>query len=201
MPLSVAEYVPQTTKTRRPLIIWLIACTTAVWLLLMIFGAPLAAATDHATLAQTIYRPFGTLCHQLPERSFFIAGHKLAVCARCTGLYAGFGLVLMFYPLLRPLRSVSLPNPKWLFAAALPLFIDFAVTFFGMLENTHTSRLLTGMLLGGVTVFYVMPGLAELSMRVSRTKPASKIDSPFTLTSPDTTSDAPSDYSAPERRI
>jgi len=201
MPLSVAEYVPQTTKSWRPLITWLIACATALLLLLMIVGAPLAAATEHSTLAQTIYRAFGTLCHQLPERSFFIAGHKLAVCARCTGLYAGFGLVLMFYPLLRPLRSVSLPDPKWLFAAALPLFIDFAVTFFGMLENTHTSRLLTGLLLGGVTVFYVMPGLAELSMRVTRTKPSLEIDSPFTLASHETIADAPSDYSAPSRRI
>ena len=197
MPLSVAEYVPQTTGSRRPLIIWLIACVTAVSLLLMIVGAPLAAATYHLTLAQTIYRAFGTLCHQLPERSFFIAGHKFAVCARCTGLYLGFGLVLMFYLLLRPLRSVSLPNTKWLFAAALPLFIDFAVTFFGILENTHTSRLLTGMLLGGVTVFYVMPGLAELSMRVTRTKPSSS----FTLPSTEIIAAAPSDYSAPARRI
>ena len=31
--------------------------------------------------------------------------------------------------------------------AALPLTIDFSVTFFGFWENTHTSRLLTGALL------------------------------------------------------
>ncbi len=44
----------------------------------------------HGEVAAAIYRAFGTLCHQLPERSYFIDGHKLAVCSRCTGLYAGF---------------------------------------------------------------------------------------------------------------
>ncbi len=27
------------------------------------------------------------ICHQLPERSFFLDGRQLPVCARCTGLY------------------------------------------------------------------------------------------------------------------
>jgi len=201
MPLSIAEYVPQTNQSRRPLIIWSIASATALLLVLMIVGAPLAAANDHAGLAQTIYRAFGTLCHQLPDRSFFIAGHKFAVCARCTGLYAGFTLVLILYPLLRPLRSVTLPRPKWLFIAAAPLFVDFALTFLGLWENTHSTRLVTGMLLGGVTVFYVMPGLAELGMRISRGSRPEVPSSTFTIASPENIAAAPSDYSAPERRI
>jgi len=201
MPLSIAEYVPQTNQSWRPLIIWLIASATALLLVLMIVGAPLAAANDHASLAQTIYRAFGTLCHQLPDRSFFIAGHKFAVCARCTGLYAGFTFVLILFPLLRPLRSVTLPPPKWLFIAAAPLFVDFALTFFGLWENTHSTRLVTGMLLGGVTVFYVMPGLAELSIRIMRRTIPGEAPSKVTLASPESIAGAPSDYSAPERRI
>ncbi|MDY3097688.1 DUF2085 domain-containing protein, partial [Methanobrevibacter sp.] len=27
------------------------------------------------------------MCHRNPERSFFINGHQLPVCARCTGFY------------------------------------------------------------------------------------------------------------------
>jgi hypothetical protein len=55
--------------------------------------------------------------------------------------------------------------------------------------------------MGGVTVFYVMPGLVELAMRVSR-KPQQKDPSPtFTFVSPEAIATAPSDYSAPERRI
>jgi uncharacterized membrane protein len=200
MPRSPAEYIPQTNRTRRPVLFWLICVAVALSILILVLGAPLAAANNNPRLALTIYRAFSTVCHQLPERSFFIAGHPLAVCARCLGLYAGFGLVLFLYPLIRPLRSNSLPPPKWLFLSAAPLSLDFTLTLFGIWENTHTSRLLTGMLLGGVTVFYVMPGIVELSMRGIRSLDE-RTEPTFTLVSAETIAAAPSDYSAPERRI
>jgi len=163
---------------------------------LLIVVAPLAAAGAHDRLAVTIYRAFTVLCHQLPERSYFIAGHPLAVCSRCTGLYAGFVLTMLLYPLLRPLRTTIWPPREWLILAAVPMAIDFSLTFFGVWENTHTSRLLTGMLLGSVSVFYVMPGLAELSLRRTKT-----LRPTFTLPSRERMASAASDYSAPERRI
>jgi uncharacterized membrane protein len=201
MPYSVAEYIPQTSTTRRPLAVWLISLAVALVIVGMILGAPLAAATNHSGLARAIYGPFGAFCHQLPERSFFIAGHKLAVCARCSGLYGGFALLLLLYPLIKPLRSTELPVPKWLFWAAAPMAVDFSLTFFGIWENTHLSRLFTGVLLGGVTVFYVMPGLVELSLRVQKRNSQTSQLPRFTLASPEAIAAAPSDYSAPERRI
>lgn len=175
--------------------IWLISVIVVFAILSLIVIAPLTAET-HGKIATSIYGGFAVLCHQLPERSHFIFGHKLAVCSRCTGLYAGFALTLLLYPLLRPLRSVDWPPPVWLVLAAVPMTIDFALTFLGIWENTHTSRLLTGLLLGGVSVFYVMPGVAELATRKSRAK-----RSTFTLASPEHMAAAPSDYSAPDRRI
>jgi uncharacterized membrane protein len=202
MPLSVAEYRPQSKKTRLPFLFWLICVAIALSVLCLIVGAPLAAANNHPHLAFAIYRPFGAFCHQLSDRSFFIAGHQFAVCARCTGLYAGFALFVVLYPLIRPLRATVLPQPKWLFFAAVPLAIDFSLTLFGIWENTHTSRLLTGMLLGGVTVFYVMPGIIELAERASaRVTPGARTEPTFTLVTPEAMSAAPSDYSAPQRRI
>jgi hypothetical protein len=109
--------------------------------------------------------------------------------------------VLLLYPLIRPLRSTTLPPVKWLFIAAVPTTVDFFLTFFGIWENTHSSRLLTGMLVGGVTVLYVMPGISELSLRLSGSMPKTPAVRTFTLTSPDRIEDAPSDYSSPERRI
>jgi uncharacterized membrane protein len=179
------------------MLVWLASALVAVSILILIVGAPLAAARGYSGAAVVLYKAFAVLCHQLPERSYFIAEHKLAVCARCTGLYAGFALTLLLYPLVRPLRTLEWPRREWLLLAALPMGIDFGLTFLGLWENTHTSRLLTGLLLGGACVFYVMPGLMELTTRKTREIPRST----FTLASPELMAAAPSDYSAPERRI
>jgi len=34
-----------------------------------------------------IFAAGSVICHQLPDRSFFLDGRQLPVCARCTGLY------------------------------------------------------------------------------------------------------------------
>jgi len=109
--------------------------------------------------------------------------------------------MLLVYPLIRPIRSVLVPSAKWLFVAATPLAIDFSLTFLGIWENTHTTRLLTGLVLGGATVFYVVPGLVELSMRVARVESGQPVVPTFTMAPPQTIAAAPSDYSSPERRI
>ena len=195
----MSGYVPQVVPTRRPLAVWAISAATVMFLVVLVVVAPLAAASGHGELAQVVYRAFDVFCHQRPERSYFIDGHKLAVCSRCTGLYAGFAFTLLLYPLIRSLRTTTSPPRSWLLLAAVPLGIDFSLTFFGIWENTHTSRLLTGALLGSVAVFYVVPGLMDLSLRplqASKTKPVT-----FTLASPERIASAPSDYSAPERRI
>ena len=176
----------------------MISALTVLAVLSLIVVAPAAAASGRGELAQGIYGAFGTLCHQLPERSYSIAGHKFAVCSRCTGLYAGFVFTLLLYPLIRSLKTTATPPRSLLVFAAIPLVIDFSVTFFGFWENTHTSRLLTGALLGSVAVFYVMPGIVELSLRHSGT---ARPKVTFTLASPERIASAPSDYSAPERRI
>jgi len=193
------EYVPQVVPTRQPLVFWLVSTAMVMALVSLILVAPLAAAGGHTGLAFTIYHAFGTLCHQIPERSYFIDGHKFAVCSRCTGIYFGFAFTLLLYPLIRSLRSTATPPRSVLILATLPLAIDFSLTFFGIWENTHTSRLLTGALLGSVSVFYVMPGIIDLSLR-SLIKPTQRPVT-FTLASPERIAAAPSDYSAPDRRI
>ena len=193
------QYLPQVVPSRRPLVFWLVSAVTVSFFVSLILVAPVAAASGHNEVAEGIYRGFGIFCHQRPDRSYFIDGHKLAVCSRCTGLYAGFAFTLLIYPLLRSLRSAAFPPRRLLFLAALPLLIDFSLTFFGIWENTHTSRLLTGALLGSVAVFYVMPGIVDWSLRGLRLSTPTPVT--FTLASPERIATAPSDYSAPERRI
>ena len=202
VPAPALQYTPQTIVTRRPLVVWLILAAGALMVLLLVFGAPVAAANNHPLLALTIYRGFSKVCHQLPERSFFIAGHPFAICARCTGLYAGFTVALLVYPLMVSLRRTFAPPRKWLFLAALPLAIDFGLTFFGAWENTHSSRFLTGALLGSVAVFYVMPGVCDLALRGWRKESLPRSDPSLSVTASATQIQGTlSDYSAPDRRI
>lgn len=44
---------------------------------------------------------FGKICHQIPERSFFIKGTQMLICARCTGLYIGIMLGILFLVLFK----------------------------------------------------------------------------------------------------
>jgi uncharacterized membrane protein len=192
--IADAKYVPQVVPTPRPLIFWAVSAAIVASLVSLIVVAPLAAAGGHGEIAGAIYRGFSVLCHQRPDRSYFIEGHKLGVCSRCTGLYGGFALTLLAYPLIRSLRTTTAPARKWLLLAALPLLIDFSLTFFGLWENTHTSRLVTGLLLGSVAVFYVMPGIADLSLRPLQTRPTRAAEPTFTLASPERIAAAPSDY-------
>jgi uncharacterized membrane protein len=202
---SPDNYIPQSVSVRRPLVMWLVVATGSVAVVALILGAPLALSAGHGLVAQTIYQTFSFLCHQIPERSFFIKGHQFGVCARCTGLYSGFMFATLVYPLIRSLRQTKTPPRKWLFIAAAPLAIDFALEFFRIMHNTHLSRFSTGALLGAVAVFYILPGLLDLSLRDWRrarnlsSKPEVKTEPAKVFST--TVSSAPSDYSAPHRRI
>lgn len=198
MRLPAEQYISQTQTNRWPLVIWLLLTAGSLLFVLAIIAAPIATATGRLSTAFTIYQTFHHLCHQLPERSFYAEGHPFAVCARCTGIYFGFFLAVFAYPLIRSLSRTDTPAPKWLFVAATPLLIDAGLTLFGIWENTHTSRLLTGALLGATAVFYVLPGLVDLALNHLSTKP--RLVEALDLTDPRIAT-APSDYSAPHRRI
>ena len=203
---SPRKYIPQVGSDHRPLLMWLIAAGGSLVVMSLIIGAPLALDAGHPFWSLTIYRAFSYVCHQIPERSFFIAGHQFAVCSRCTGLYAGFTAATVVYPLVRSLRQTEAPARKWLFIAAAPLAIDFALGYLGIWDNTHSSRFASGALLGAVAVFFVMPGLMDLSLRDWGKKRKRSLSSVPNKVSPaeifsSSASGAPSDYSAPHRRI
>jgi uncharacterized membrane protein len=167
MPASVSEYVPQCSPvgraSRRALWVWVGTASVVASVVGLIFAAPWLVAGGHASWGRVVYAGFAPVCHQMPERSFAAWGLPLAVCARCAGMYAGFALGALGYPLVRPLGSRETPARAWLIAAAVPTAVDFALGFFGLWENTHLSRSLTGALLGAVAALYVVPGLVDLS--------------------------------------
>jgi uncharacterized membrane protein len=154
--------------------IWAISATLAIAILGAIIGAPLIQSSGHPAFAFKIYRAFSFVCHQIPDRSFHLAGYKFAVCSRCTGIYAGFALAALSYPLVRSLKQTVTPSLVWLFLAVMPLAIDWSLGYFLIWQNNHLSRFSTGALFGATAVFYIVPGLIELSLRLgSRSIPAS----------------------------
>ena len=159
-------------------LIWASTAAIALALLALILGAPMIQANGHPGFAAPIYKAFSFVCHQIPERSFHLAGYKFAVCSRCTGLYSGFALAVLIYPIVRSLRQPETPSILWLFLATVPLVIDFSLGYFSIWQNNHASRFATGALLGSVAVFYILPGLIELASKIRFTKKATLDASP-----------------------
>lgn len=107
------------------------------------------------------------ICHQLPERSFFLDGRQLPLCARCTGTFLGaiVGLVVML--LLGRRRASRLPPVPVLLI--LVFFIGFwafdglnsYMTFFpgapNLYEPQNWLRLTTGLLNGLALIIIVFP--------------------------------------------
>jgi uncharacterized membrane protein len=171
---SVAVNGRQTIPERQQLasafsakLVWAIVAIITLSLVALIIGAPLAQANGHAAFALAIYKAFSFVCHQIPERSFHLLGYKFAVCSRCTGIYSGLAIAVLIYPLVRSFEDTQTPSLVWLFVGAAPLAIDWSLGYFSIWQNTHASRFATGFLLGAVTVFYILPGLIELSSRVA----------------------------------
>jgi uncharacterized membrane protein len=51
------------------------------------------------------------LCHQRPERSFFLWGSQMPVCARCTGIYAGAAIAALALPFVARLKPSRRRSP------------------------------------------------------------------------------------------
>lgn len=147
-------------------LVWAIVAGVAVLLVAAIIAAPLVQASGHASVSSSIYKTFSFVCHQIPERSFHLAGYKFAVCSRCTGIYAGFALAALSYPVVRSLNQTATPSLVWLFLSVAPLAIDWSLGYFSVWQNNHLSRFSTGALFGATAVFYILPGLIELTLRL-----------------------------------
>ena len=92
---------------------WMLITAAIVWAGLLVL-APLAATASAAgsvwyALAFAVYGLGRVICHQLPQRSFYLWTAQLPVCARCTGIYAGGALAAV----------VAATRPLWASAPAM----------------------------------------------------------------------------------
>ena len=171
---AVARYVEPGVSWLARFIIshWLLTANAMLFLFVGLpFLAPVLEAIGWTVPAKAIYLAYRPTCHQLPERSYFVHGHQVAVCARCSALYLSFlggGLVYALVRVIRGSRRVpAWPKvPLWAVGCAvLPLAIDGTTQLLGLRESTNGWRTITGGLAGGVTAAFVYPymhvGFAE----------------------------------------
>lgn len=87
------------------------------------------------------------VCHQLPERTLWVGGRYLPVCARDTGAYIG---LLVGYSLLT-MRRKHAPGPPNLLMTLLmlaPMIVDAGTQWIGFRTSTNEVRLFTGLVFG-----------------------------------------------------
>ena len=107
------------------------------------------------------------ICHRIPERSFFLAGRPLPLCARCTGTYLGalIGIAAMWA--LGHRRAGNLPPTRIIvllvgFVASMGVdglnsYLSFFPNVPHLYEPSNLLRLTTGTLNGLALSIIVLP--------------------------------------------
>lgn len=108
-----------------------------------------------------------SICHRIPDRSFFFAGRQLPLCARCTGTYLGIAVGMIILLVLGRLRAGQMLTPPFLvimvgFVAIMG--IDGLNSYLTLWDNLPTLyrpqnwlRAVTGSLNGMALVMIVWP--------------------------------------------
>ena len=141
-----------------------LALASLVWLTLLVV-TPLAPSS----LATLMYAAGAIICHQIPERSFHLAGYQIPVCARCLGIYAGAAAAAVVHLL----GGLVFESASWRFLSprlgrrvfivcALPTIVSVALEWGGVWRGTNAIRAIAGVALGAGAALVVMSAVATL---------------------------------------
>jgi uncharacterized membrane protein len=141
-----------------------IVLASVAWLALLLI-APLAPTS----LAALVYAVGSVVCHQIPERSFHLAGFQYPVCARCLGIYAGAAAVASIHLL----GVLVVDSAQWrmlspwaarrvFLVSAVPTLLTVGFEWIGVWPGTNVVRAVAGVALGAAGALVVMSALATL---------------------------------------
>lgn len=80
-------------------------------------------------------------CHRRPDRSFYINGEQMPICARCTGELIGMIVAVLSCFFYRPSITVTL-------ILMVPMLIDGFAQLLTSYESNNIKRVITGFLFG-----------------------------------------------------
>jgi uncharacterized membrane protein len=105
--------------------------------------------------------PVGSfICHQRPERSFFVHGRQLPVCARCTGLYVGAAMAAPA-ALIAAAAATAGRARVMIAAAALPTLVTWTAEFAGFARFSNGARFIAALPLGFMAAWLVLGELRK----------------------------------------
>jgi uncharacterized membrane protein len=155
------------------------------------FLAPALMNAGLTTPARIIYIVYRPLCHQLPERSYFLGGerhaytaeelaaggveiaplsrdignetvgYKVAFCQRDVAIYGSIFLAGLAYGLIRRRWSEWKMPFRYYLLFLVPMGIDGILQLFGLHESDWILRTITGAVFGVGSVLLAYPHLEE----------------------------------------
>jgi uncharacterized membrane protein len=121
----------------------------SVWITGFLILPYLHASSATANLIAGVY---GRVCHQIPERSFYLNGSPIGVCARCTAFYISGWILFVIY-LIR--KEVNLFPDIIYLILSVPMMLDIIMEKFGIYHNIVFLRVLSGLLFG-LAIFHIV---------------------------------------------
>jgi len=141
-----------------------------IWLAFIIAGPCFAANMQNNFLTEIYYGLFSLICHQIPERSFFLNGYQLPVCARCIGIYFGIFAGSILYPIFKKLNNEKLPDWRILIPFLSVLIIDGLMQTLHLYKTSNEARFLVGYVSVLPLAFYILPLLNGLQKYLTQKK-------------------------------
>jgi uncharacterized membrane protein len=148
----------------------LVAGAAVVWAAMLPAAAYAVTLPADRTAAQlfglAIYLLGSAICHQRPERSFYLFAQQLPVCARCTGLYVGAALSAVLY-LVFLRKPASDPPPAvptgaarlMLTLAAVPMVTSLVYEWTTGDVPSNMLRAGTGIAFGGAVAYVILAAI------------------------------------------
>jgi uncharacterized membrane protein len=152
---------PNEGRARPPVGKWVLAVITALLLAVWLLNTPSGPLGKADAVGYAV-------CHRIDGRSFHIGDRQMPLCVRCTGMYLGAMLGLVYQAVLAPRRG-RLPSKRaWIFLGLLVLAfaVDGANSYAHLIpelhlptlyEPRHVLRLLTGTGMGLVMLIALYP--------------------------------------------
>lgn len=132
--------------------------------------SPLARAAGYERIGRLLFLLYRSLCHQLPERSFYVFGYQVAYCHRCTAMYTSILAAGLLFGALRRRITPAPPGIGWLLL--LPILLDGGTHLMddvlkigfrgggdGVGSLNFMLRMLTGLLVGVAVLVTLYPRL------------------------------------------